>query len=409
MTSVTPRIAIVGGGPAGLCLGVLLHKYGIPFTIYDLRNKPMKDFLSEPSGPLDLHEETGLAAIRSSGLWDKFVPLTTECSRTLKVVDKHGRLTYTNNGEQQHRPEIPRNALTLLLLSSVPAENITWGHKLQNATRTPEGKILLNFGSNGTAEYDFVIGADGAWSKIRQLLTNIKPHYGGVQYTTLHILNATSRYADLSNLVGPGTCFVLGDKNGVFSQRGVEDSIRLYVSISTKSEENLEKATEKVTVASLKKLLLTDPDMFGMWGDETKGLISTACDEEAARMKVAQLPPFKPMYMLPIGHKWPAQPGLALIGDAAHLMMPWAGEGVNQALRDALDLANATATAYRSSQNPTEFRECLTPLVAEFDKEMFSRTQAAAEKTWANSNLIFSASAVQAMGGMIDSHLTKLD
>ena len=57
-------IAIVGGGPSGLCLGVLLHKQGIPFTIYELRERPCQDAASTPSGMLDLHEESGTSSSR---------------------------------------------------------------------------------------------------------------------------------------------------------------------------------------------------------------------------------------------------------------------------------------------------------------------------------------------------------
>lgn len=70
---MSPRIAIIGAGPAGLTLGALLHKHAIPFTIFELRQKPTAGELSKPSGMLDLHEGSGLAAIRECGLYDEFL------------------------------------------------------------------------------------------------------------------------------------------------------------------------------------------------------------------------------------------------------------------------------------------------------------------------------------------------
>ena len=68
MSVFRPRIAIVGGGPSGLALGQLLHQRGIRATIYELRAKSTPEELAEPSGVLDLHEESGLAAMRECGL-----------------------------------------------------------------------------------------------------------------------------------------------------------------------------------------------------------------------------------------------------------------------------------------------------------------------------------------------------
>lgn len=342
-TASSPSIAIVGGGPSGLCLGVLLHKHGIPFTIYELRNKPTSSALTTPSGMLDLHQESGLAAIRACGLWEDFQKNILDCSEELIIMDKHARVAHKDSGgPEPHRPEIARNTLTHLLLTSLPVENIRWEHKLLGASRTPEGRISLDFGSRGKNEHDFVVGADGAWSKIRNLITTVQPHYGGIQYLTLDILNASTRYPTLSAMVGSGSCFILGNKKGIVSHRGVQDSIRLYVGVATEDEAPFYKSSTASGVAELKRSLLESEDLFSTWSGQIKDLVSSAVDETTVTAEIAaQMSEPKPLYMLPIGHKWEAQLGIAIVGDAAHLMMPWAGEGVNLALWDSLDLANA--------------------------------------------------------------------
>ncbi|KAM6478358.1 salicylate hydroxylase [Trichoderma sp. SZMC 28011] len=371
-----PSIAIIGGGPSGLCLGVLLHKHGIPFTVYELRDKPDDSTLLTPSGMLDLHQESGLAAIRACGLWEEFQKHILDCSEELIIMNKDGRVTHRDNGGPgpESRPEIARNTLTHLLLASIPAERIRWECKLLSASRTSTNRISLDF---------------------------VQPYYGGIQYLTLDILNATTRYPALSTLVGTGSCFILGSKKGVVSHRGVQSSIRLYVGVSTEDETPFCAPSTVLEAGSLKKALIDSSDLFGTWSEQVKDLISTAVDETLVTANATQLSEPKPLYMLPIGHTWEAQPGVAIIGDAAHLMMPWAGEGVNLAFWDSLDLANTIIQSWDKAENAAEFQQIMTPLVSAFNKEMFERSKRAAEGTWQNSKMLFSDDGAQAMADMM--------
>jgi 2-polyprenyl-6-methoxyphenol hydroxylase-like FAD-dependent oxidoreductase len=82
------------------------------------------------------------------------------------------------------------------------------------------------------------------------------------------------------------------------------------------------------------------------------------------------------LYMLPIGHQWQNKPGITLIGDTAHLMTPFAGEGVNMAMKDALDPAEALVLA--SSQN----FEDVTERITRFERSMFKRASTVQRLTY---------------------------
>ena len=197
-----PRIAIAGGGPSGLALGLLLHRRGIRPTIYELRDRPIAEEIAKPSGMLDLHEESGLAVMREIGLWAEFKASLGDCSEVMRLFDRNGTLLHATEEQLLIRPEIPRNALTNLLLKNVPSDMIKWNHKIRAAQRvrnasTGAAEIMLDLGDNGTEVYDLVIGADGAWSKLRKLLTDINPFYCGAQWLTATLKHATIKFPRL--------------------------------------------------------------------------------------------------------------------------------------------------------------------------------------------------------------------
>lgn len=393
MPSSQPRIAIVGGGPAGLTLGLLLHKHGIQSNIFELRQKPSEEDLAKPSGMLDLHDESGLAALRECGLYDHFLQLTGECSEAQKVSDKEGNIIYQDEGELSERPEISRHSLTKLLSSNLPAESIRYGHKLFSATTitTPNGiETELDFGPNGKQIFDLVIGADGAWSQVRRLLTDVKPHYSGTQCITTTFRNITTKYPHLAELVGRGSFSALGLRHGVMSQRGPQDSARIYVFLTTPDEHFATTCgIASQTAAAAKEKLLNDTTLLGRFGSILKELVTVACDEDTADNPGATLD-IRPLYTLPIGVLWEHKVHATLIGDAAHLMCPWAGEGVNLAMWDSLLLAHAIAKTYETFKTDgISFQNALDPLMKEFEVDMAARAKEKAEGTYSNGQMLF--------------------
>lgn len=391
--SSPPRIAIVGGGPGGLTVGLLLHRRGIQSTIFELRQKPTDEELSKPSGMLDLHDESGLAAIRECELYDEFIHLTGECSEAQKVSDKDGNILHEDEGDLSERPEISRHSLTKLLTSHLKAESIKYGYKLfaSSSITTPSGtETELDFGPNGKQRFDLVIGADGAWSQVRNMLSDIRPKYAGTQNITTTIRHISTRYPHLAEFVGRGSFSALGFRHGVMSQRGPQDSARIYIFLTTPDEHFATSAGLKDRPASAAKdPLLNKEELLGRFGPRIKELVTVACDEETKDNPGAALD-VRPLYTLPIGVSWEHKPNATLIGDAAHLMCPWAGEGVNLAMWDSLLLAHAIIKAYSVSKNGnSSFQAVLDPLMKEFEEEMFVRTGEKAEETYSNGQMLF--------------------
>ncbi|KAJ3227078.1 hypothetical protein HDU81_006950 [Chytriomyces hyalinus] len=369
-----PTIAIIGGGPGGLTLAALLHKHAVNFTLYDLRPRPTPEDMAKLSGSLDMHAEAGLAAIEALGITVEFTALTGECSEATRIANYTAEILYDEDEAPEEpsdlpsRPEISRNNLTTLLLSHIPAEHMKWNHKLLSATPS-DRKVTLDFGENGVLQYDIVIGADGAWSKIRKLLTPVTPVYAGVQFTTLTIPDFSSKYPDHALLTGSGTFMALGKSRGIVVQRGAHDSARIYAVVHTEDEQWARTTGIEGRPASDAKAVLLPA--FSEYGASLQSLISSACDEDTL-LNPGNAVDCRPMYALPIGMTWDRLPGVTLLGDAAHLMLP-SGEGVNLAMHDALELSQLLVDICKAELTGDAFDAELDSKLAAYENVMRER------------------------------------
>ena len=336
-----PRIAIIGAGLGGLVLARTLQIKGISATVYELDEAANA---RKQGGSLDMHEQSGQFALRAAGLYEDFRRLTHPQGEAIRVLDKNGTM-FINFSPQEGdggRPEIDRTALRDLLIASLNPETIVWGHKVTAVTSLGDGRHELTFLTGGKTTVDLLIGADGTWSKIRLLLSNAKPEYCGISYVELHLSNAEERHPDLATLVGSGIFFALADNKALIGHGGKD--IHLGASLRVPEDWTVQSGVEWGNAAAGRNFLLQE---LSDWSVELKNLVRNCDDTIIPRL----------IYALPIGHSWVRIPGVTLLGDAAHVMSPYAGEGANLAMLDATELALAIAE-HRDDMEASTKRRC---------------------------------------------------
>jgi 2-polyprenyl-6-methoxyphenol hydroxylase-like FAD-dependent oxidoreductase len=312
-----PRIAIVGGGPAGLTLARILHLRGIASVVFE-----REAFFGErpQGGTLDLHPDTGQFALRCAGLEAEFQRVARYEDQGVRIADKHGRILFDDQSNEGDRPEVDRAQLRQILLDSLPPGVVRWGHAPKSVEAHSDGTFELSF-SNGSApeRFHLLVGADGAWSQIRPLVSPVQPEYEGILFVEFHLADVDTRHVEIAELVGHGKMFALGDCKGILAQRNSNGHV--YGCAAFRAP--------RTWLAAKAKLI----NLFDGWSDNLLRFIHESDD----RLNVL------PLSFLPAGHSWENRPGVTLLGDAAHVMSPFSGEGANLAMRDAADLALALA------------------------------------------------------------------
>lgn len=385
----SPSIAIIGAGPAGLTLALLLLKSlpnptststdDLNITIYDL--DPSAHARNRQGGSLDLHPQTGLLALKKCGLWEKALPYLRDEGEEMVIADCNGteflhmreakEMGAAAEGKWDQRPEIDREKLKELLLEGVGEGRVKWGKKVRGV-RGEEGGGMLEFEDGSMAgPFDMVVGADGAFSKVRKTLTDVSPVYSGICGVHGTIERPNEEFPEVSRLVGRGSYFSYWDERALMGQRSGDESIRIGCWFR-REKDYVEGVFKKKghSVEAIKDTLL---DEYEAWIDEMKDMVR-ACSS------------FQPwvLYELPVGHTWEHRKGFTLIGDAAHLCTPFAGLGVNAAMKDALELSELIVKAVCGG------KLSLDEAVAQYEKDMFPRGQEVQEHTMRNKTTMFS-------------------
>jgi len=343
-------VAIVGAGLGGLVLARVLHIHGIPATIYE----------AEPSahartqgGQLDIHENNGQLALAAAGLTAEFHAIIHEGAAASRVLHSNGRVLLEEPDDgQSGRPEVLRGDLRRILLESLPPGTIQWGKKLTSVASLGGGRHALTFADGSTVQTELLVGADGAWSKVRPLLSDAKPRYVGTTFVETYLRNADSKHTAAAKAVGAGAMYALAPGKGIAAHREAGALIHTYVELNRPLEwaANID---FNDTAAATARIAAE----FAGWAPELTALITEADAAPIPRL----------IHALPDSHRWKRVPGVTLIGDAAHLMPP-SGEGANLAMFDGSELGLAIAA----------HADDVGQALALFEAAMFTRSEAEA-------------------------------
>jgi 2-polyprenyl-6-methoxyphenol hydroxylase-like FAD-dependent oxidoreductase len=319
------KIAIVGGGPGGLTLARLLQQEGCNVKVYE---RDINKDARVQGANLDLHEESGLAALKKANLLDAFYANYLPDAGKLRLLDHHGKIhldDHTDANIAEHRPEIDRGPLRKILLESLQSDMVVWNSQFVSMKKENDGWKLL-FKNEQEYYADIVIGADGANSKIRPYLSDIKPIYSGVTIIEGNIYNAKKNIPTIFNLLKGGKIFAFGNEQSIILSTKGDGSIAFYTGEKVDSNWVKESGINFENLTDVKKWFETN---FSNWDKIYHELFAT--DE------ISIMP--RPLYHYTPDQYWTTQCNLTILGDAAHRMPPYAGEGVNMAMLDALELS----------------------------------------------------------------------
>lgn len=377
-------IAIVGGGPSGLTLARLLQLKGANVKVYE------RDFNKDArvqGSPLDMHEDSGLAALRKAELLEEFKKtFRPGADRTLILNEKaeilfndHENKPEEDFGAEHFRPEIDRGPLRNMLLNSLQPETVIWDSHFISMEPKHKG-WLLHF-KNGTSAYaDLVIASDGANSKVRPYLTDSQPVYSGIIMLEGNISKENAPH--MNALIKGGKIMAFGhSKNILMGQKGNGD-LGFYASF--KADENW--ATES-------GLNFSDPIRMLQWFTTEYPEWSDIWYELFENAQIPFIP--RPIYSMPLDHTWKTIPNLTLMGDAAHVMPPFAGEGANMAMLDALELSECLTN---------ELYITLEEAISHYEAHMRQRAAAATKESLENGERMHSENALATMLEFFNGH-----
>lgn len=364
-----PNIAIVGGGIGGVALAVACLHRGIPFTLFE-RDKSFSD-RSQGYG-LTLQQASkamksfGVHSLKEGIVSSKHIVHTTEGN----IIGEWGmRKWMPSNTKKSHKQtniHIARQSLRLALLEQLGEHNsVQWGHQLLDFKES-DTKIDLSFQVNReikNVQTDILVGADGIRSSVRKLLLSeeILP----LRYLDCMVILGICSLKSLKNIESP-----LLDSATVFQTANGKE--RIYVmpydadTVMWQLSFPISEKDAKELSAKGAKYLKEEACKRANWHPPIPEILTATLES-----KISGYPVYDRELLttdLLVNAK-----NITLIGDAAHPMSPFKGQGANQALLDALSFAREITKKCTKSSNWKEIG-IRKSILNDFESEMLSRS-----------------------------------
>jgi len=363
-----PHVAIIGAGIGGVALAVACFHRGIPFTLYerdssfDARAQGYGLTLQQASNAI---KGFGLFSLKEGGHSTRHVVHSTDG----KEIIEWGMRTHLNINKSPKRinVHIPRQALRLALLEQLgDPDAVHWGHRLVSFKQSEDKSVELSFQVSGeakNAKADLVVGADGIRSVVRSLLIggDVTPlRYLGY-VVILGICSLEALRGVESSLLDSATVFqTVNGHERIYMMPYSLDSVMWQLSFPMPEEE------AKALSAQGTQALKEEACRRAQWHQPVPQILSATLPAQISGYPVYDRELLKAELLEKAGP-------FTLIGDAAHPMSPFKGQGANQALLDALALARNISIACTPLSKWSEIglRELV---LIEFEEEMLARS-----------------------------------
>jgi 2-polyprenyl-6-methoxyphenol hydroxylase-like FAD-dependent oxidoreductase len=369
-TEIYPHVAIVGGGIGGAALAVACLHRGIPFTLYE---RDLNFEVRSQGYGLTLQQAS--KAIKGLGIsfLDKGVVSTKHIVHTTEgtVLGEWGMRKWMSDDNQKKSNRtnihIARQSLRLALLEELRESNmIQWGHQLVGLKQIENSAVELTFEANGQMKRtvaDLIIGADGIRSTVRRLL--LSEDDGPLRFLDCIVILGICPLASLKHLESP-----LLDSATVFQTANGKE--RIYIMPYDKesvmwqlSFPMLENEAKELSALG-PKYLKQEAIRRTQWHTPIPEILHATVEEQVSGYPVYDREILSAFQLENAG-------AITLIGDAAHPMSPFKGQGANQALLDALALARAIT---QGSQGVLDWKKIgiRNSILTNFEAEMIERT-----------------------------------
>lgn len=363
-----PHVAIIGAGIGGVALAVALLHRGIPFTLYerdisfDARAQGYGLTLQQASNAI---KGLGLFSLTNLSHSTRHVVHTTEGEE----ITEWGMRTHSNTSDSPKRKNvhIPRQALRLALLEQLQNHDaVCWGHRLVSYKECSDKSIDLCFQVNGeikNVNADLLVGADGIRSVVRSL--SIGEDAAPLNYLGYMVILGICSLDDLKGVESP-----LLDSHTVFQTVNGRERIYMmpYAPNSIMWQLSFPMSQDEAKTLSAKGPLALKEQAckIAHWHMPIPQILQATDPKQISGYPVYDRALLTPSLLEKAGN-------VTLIGDAAHPMSPFKGQGANQALLDALLLARSL---YNSCMSSSKWKELglREAVLTEFEEEMLARS-----------------------------------